>query len=1099
MNTLSVSTNNLSLQNTILLTLLLCVCGVLGNYLNVTLFFSISFIFGSTFAFLCLRILGFWPGLVVTLAASLVTYDLWSHPYAVIIFTAEYLFITAFRGRIKDIIILDMLYWLIIGAGLVWFFYHVQLNMDENSAKVIMLKQATNGVFNVILASLLYDFFKALSLKVMNPDWVKNKTAFNTVQLSDSLRNTILLFTLIAGSVPIISNIYNIQQLHESSLSDELTALNGEISQELISYENTLRQNGDTTSYQLSDVDTILKNSLVTLVKNDDVSILFNDITSDRTLYIGSTQFDLNQGSVEALDNNLGLWQPFGTMPSMQKWANGAYLTQQRLSFFNQAVEITLFHKTATVMNALEDAQIDTLVDLVYLIIIASVASWLVSQVLVQPISKLIRTSHKIQNNFEDPAEIKFPFFVFSEYNNLSHSLEIMARQISDAYDRVKSFKNTLEERVKERTADLERLSLVASQTSNAVVITNPAGQIEWVNEGFKRLSGYDKEEVLGKKPGDFLQGVETSAETVSYIRNALKRESFFNAELINYTKNGRAYWIEIQCNPLRDKQGNLTGFIAIESDITDRKIFETELKMERQKAEAANVAKSRFLATMSHEIRTPLNGILGMVQLLDKSSLSDEQREKTRSIYKSGTTLLNIINDVLDMSKIEAGEFELVTQPFDFAEVLNNAADTFNDSIKEKNLSISLHYPENENLHYMGDPFKLTQVVWNLVSNAIKFTSEGSISISLERHILENKYHNIVLTVSDTGKGIAPERLESVLLPFTQENVNITREFGGTGLGLSIVKNIVELMNGTINVESEVGKGTNFKISIPLETASNYEFNKVQKQKVVEQQLLDMNIKVLVAEDNEINAAIAKAFLGLINCDVDIAENGELAVEYCKNNRPDIIFMDIHMPKMDGITATKIIKEMTKEDPIPVVGLTADVFSENQSSFKDAGMDEIINKPFIESELHSAISKYVVKKTEGGKKHSKKSENTNTTEDKNMSDSTMKIGDDEQLDGFIDQLGAERVAPLLRSIPANIQSYVDMIVEGVSENDHEKVRDAAHAIKGASAQLFAVKLSHLAKEIEYAARENQDVSYLMPDFQEAIIETNVWWGSKID
>lgn len=1095
----SISHNGFSPKNTLLLTILFCVLGVMGNYLNVTLFFSISFIFGSTFAIIALRAIGFWPGLLVAIAASCVTYDLWSHPYAIIIFIAEYLFIAAFSSKFKDIIILDSVYWVVIGAGLVWFFYHHQLNMDENSASVIMFKQATNGVFNAILACLVYDILKASRLKLFNPEQLKNKTALNTVKLQDSLRNTILLFTLVAGSVPIVSNIYQTQSIYETQIADTLNGLTSDINKDLLSYENNIRQDGDSLNYQVSDISAILTNSLETLTKADDVSIVFNDISSDRQVYIGQTRFDLNQGSIENIGNNMGLWQPFGNMPKMLQWANGAYVSQTQLSFFNQVIEITLFHKTVSVMNALEDAQINTLLDLVILTLIAIIASWIVSLVLVRPISTLITTSHKIQNNFENPDEIKFPFFVFSEYNNLSHSLEIMARQISDAYDRVKGFKNTLEERVKERTSELERLSLVASQTSNAVVITNATGQIEWVNEGFKRLTGYDKEEVLGKKPGDFLQGYETSAETVSYIRNALKRESFFNAELINYTKNGRAYWIEIQCNPLRNKQGDLTGFIAIESDITDRKIFETELKMERQKADSANIAKSRFLATMSHEIRTPLNGILGMVQLLEKSTLSDEQREKTHSIYKSGTMLLNIINDVLDMSKIEAGEFEIISQPFDFAEVLNNACDTFNDVIKEKNLVLHLDYPHESNLHYMGDPFKLTQVVWNLVSNAIKFTSKGSITIRLERHILENSFHNLVLTVSDTGKGIAPDRLESVLQPFTQENVNITREYGGTGLGLSIVKNIVELMNGSINVKSDVGKGTSFKITVPLETASDYDLKKVQKQKIAEKQLQDMNIKVLVAEDNEINASIAKAFLGLINCDVAIAENGELAVEYCKNNRPDIIFMDIHMPKMDGITATKIIKEMTKDDPIPIIGLTADVFSENQSSFKEAGMEEIINKPFIESELHSAISNYVVKKAHNANKSDKKITKLENNGESAMDDSNLKIGDDDQLDSFIDQLGPARIAPLLKSIPSNIQSYVDMIIEGVDENDHEKVRAAAHAIKGASAQLFAVKLSHLAKEIEHTAIEGNSVGHLIPDFVEAVEQTNQWWNSKVD
>lgn len=382
------------------------------------------------------------------------------------------------------------------------------------------------------------------------------------------------------------------------------------------------------------------------------------------------------------------------------------------------------------------------------------------------------------------------------------------------------------------------------------------------------------------------------------------------------------------------------------------------ELDVSEKKASVAAQTKENFLANMSHEIRTPLSGILGFTNLLQKRPLDETSKEFVSSIQRSGENLMAIINDILDLSKIEAGMMRITPGTFSINGLINSVETLFLERAKEKGLTISSKVDSSVPDTLIGDATRLTQILVNLIGNAIKFTHQGKIDIEIFKQSQTEKNITLGFKISDTGIGIDKEKLGEVFERFNQGEDSITRNFGGTGLGLSIVKNLIVLQNGNIEVKSEQGKGTSFIFSIPYEI-SEEQLNTISTvSSDYYKDKTNVPLRVLVVDDNAINQSLMKHLLLQWNIDFDIVSNGLEAVEQLIKQTYDLVLMDIQMPKMDGYAATQQIREVLKLD-IPIIAMTAHALAGEREKCLSRGMNEYISKPIKEEELFKLISTF--------------------------------------------------------------------------------------------------------------------------------------------
>ena len=772
---------------------------------------------------------------------------------------------------------------------------------------------------------------------------------------------------------------------------------------------------------------------------------------------------------------------------------------------------------------------------------------------------------------------------------------------------------------VKKQKNDLQRLSLIAEETVNGVIITDIHGKIEWVNKGFQKITGYTFDEVKHKIPGKLLQGEDTSKETIQYLSKQLKDKKPFVCEIVNYNKLRHPYWVRLNGQPLFNSQGKHTGFFAIEENITkekealnsvkeyeerfkvalgkigdnvwvfdfetdkiefskndseflghnsisaiefndnwwdtlhpedkklledideqykaglithhsteyriiqnngvvkwildrgvvfeknnagkavkiigthtditrlkevesalndqkkfyenilnnipadiavfdkqqryqflnpiairnpelrswiigktdeqyfnyrgksielakgrktifnaaveskklqqyeeelinkngekeyhlrnmypvvndngevdlvigyglnitDRIKIEKELQQAKKETEEAAKAKETFLVNMSHEIRTPMNGIMGITDLLAKTKLSSRQKEFAHLIKESANNLLVIINDVLDFEKIIAGKLELETIPFNIVQKLKYAVETFRHKAEEKYLYIQFNNNLPDNLLVEGDPFRLNQIIFNLIGNAIKFTEYGGVTVTVSMKETSSEKVNIQISIADTGIGIDQKNLDNIFNPYVQAKAEISRKYGGTGLGLSICKNLAEIQKGTIEVVSEEQKGSDFIVTIPF---------LISKLKILNDVLVinhsSMSGKrILVAEDVEINQYVVRNILEQWGCEVTIVENGKKAVDAVKNHDYDLILMDIQMPEMNGFEATEVIRKSgNPKASIPIIAVTANSLKGINERYINSGMTDFLIKPYNEENLFTVMDRTINK-----------------------------------------------------------------------------------------------------------------------------------------
>lgn len=510
------------------------------------------------------------------------------------------------------------------------------------------------------------------------------------------------------------------------------------------------------------------------------------------------------------------------------------------------------------------------------------------------------------------------------------------------------------QEKLESAQKDLSKLSTAIDQSSLAVVITDLNGIIEFINPAFTEISGYSAEECLGKKTSMLNSGVQ-SKEFYKKLWTTISQGKKWTGELINKMKDGTKYWVLTSVSPIRDFEGKIINYVQMQTDISHLKQLEEDLIKAKLKAEEADQAKSMFLATMSHEIRTPLNAIYGMIKLFEDTKLDQNQHELVKGLDYSSNNLMRIVNDILDFEKIESGQLQLESTSFNFAEFIQQIIETFEFKSEEKNIDLNYEIDERICKHLMGDSLRLQQILINLLNNAIKFTKKGSVNLFC-RFIKQSDDHCWVeFVVRDTGIGIEKNNLDKIFERFKQEDDSTTRQYGGTGLGLAISRQLVNLMGGEISVESQQNTGSRFSFTIRLSEADESSIPK-QKSTQIDKNLLKGK-KILLVEDNTFNQYIAKSIIEKWNVAVDVVDNGKMAVNYLQKKKVDLILMDKQMPVMDGLAASRIIRNELKLK-IPIIALTANVVKGVVQSCLNAGMNDYIAKPFEPAELFDKIVK---------------------------------------------------------------------------------------------------------------------------------------------
>ena len=522
------------------------------------------------------------------------------------------------------------------------------------------------------------------------------------------------------------------------------------------------------------------------------------------------------------------------------------------------------------------------------------------------------------------------------------------------------------EQRVGEINRELKNRQFALDQHA-IVSITDLNGDILFVNDKFCEISGYAREELLGKNQRIVKSGVHPS-ELYADLWQTISQGRVWHGEIQNRKKDGTPYWVDSTIVPLLDADGLPMQYIGIRTDVSEIKSQQLALAQAKEAAQAANIAKSRFLATMSHELRTPMNGILGMAQVLLMPDLTEvERKDYARTILNSGQTLLVLLNDILDLSKVEAGKIELELIPFAPRQMVKEVLALYAESAGHKGLEIDSDCTGlvgNDGAQYLGDPHRVRQMLSNLAGNALKFTAHGHIRIEVRQIECDGRGALLEFAVSDTGVGIPEDKQGVLFKPFSQADSSTTRHYGGSGLGLSIVSSLAKQMGGDVGVESAPGKGARFWFSVRLEKANTDAFIQTEEPEKAQSQFSQLIGRVLVVEDNLTNRKVIQTMLAHFGLATTVVEDGQQCIDILQRDSAfDLVLMDLQMPVMDGYAATEWIRrwEATGQRPrLPIIAVTANAYDEDKKRCLSVGMDDFLAKPISLEGVQSVLQRWL-------------------------------------------------------------------------------------------------------------------------------------------
>ena len=794
--------------------------------------------------------------------------------------------------------------------------------------------------------------------------------------------------------------------------------------------------------------------------------------TQDKRKPLDSFRLPEN-GSLKPLENGISHWTP-NQQPetsAMKRWFSSFYIKQIPIGIGNGwqlVIESSLKPQLEIIGQRTSES-----LGIIALLIMATIA---LSHLFAAKFSSVFRELERVTREFplriSSDESIVWPMPMTREIAGLTGNFQLMSAAIQQHVAQLEILNETLEQRVAERTRELQEsekftIGVMDSLKSNIAVL-DAHGVIVAVNEPWKifaRENGNPAADHIGTNYLSVCKSSISKEDNEAFVGiNALLRgdREQFTLEYPCHSPDKQRWFM---MNATKSKCTR-NGIVISHMDISERKQAQLQLeelnhtlKQRTMEAEQASFSKSRFLANMSHEIRTPMNGVIGMTSILLQTELDQTQRKYAELIKVSGNNLLHLINDILDLSKIEANKIELENRPFDLLTEVSGAIDLLSFHALEKGLKLGFNIEPDVTMPLKGDARRLRQIIINLVGNAIKFTETGSVALTISQKKNGVKTALLLFSIADSGIGIPAGKQEIIFEFFTQADNSTTRKYGGTGLGLTICKQLVGIMGGEIGVDSSEGKGATFWFTVMLEKQSEEEIvahaTRTKSWTPLNKEVTaKKNGRILLAEDDPINQMVAESFLTRLGYSVDIAANGREALRFLSKIDYSLVLMDCHMPEMDGFEATAIIRDSgsnVRNHSLPVIAITANALQEDREKCLSAGMDDYLPKPLDIDSLAEILGTWLVEPPEN----------------------SLHVFDEA---GLLMRHNGNKslVEEITRLFAAKAPGYIAAIRESLLNGDSSSVRHRAHSLKGAAATLGADRVAALASELAELGKINR-------------------------